>query len=269
MYNYLAAIKALRHLDSSGVLLDGITEPVKEYLRMRGDTVRCVVTALTEEGPTDLAEELARNESVKDEIKIQQDDMTNWETWMPDPVDANPTKVSRSSRQSDIISMVVDIYGSKELFVNEYRNLLAERLLLNLDFNIEKELRNLELLKLRFGEILLHSCEVVLKDISDSKRINSHMHSNVEYDGNKMFEMTALIVSSQFWPPFKKETIEIPDDINKQFECFAKSYEAYKGNRTLNWNTLNGKVEIEIDFANKKLECHHSAGDYFMALPNY
>lgn len=77
--------------------------------------------------------------------------------------------------------MVVDIYGSKELFVNEYRNLLADRLLVQLDFNPEKEIRNLELLKLRFGDSLLHSCEVMLKDISDSKRINSHIQSDLNY----------------------------------------------------------------------------------------
>lgn len=77
--------------------------------------------------------------------------------------------------------MVVDIYGSKELFVNEYRNLLADRLLTQLDFNPEKEIRNLELLKLRFGEALLHSCEVMLKDISDSKRINTHIQSDINY----------------------------------------------------------------------------------------
>lgn len=252
---YVAAIKALRHLDSSGVLLEVITEPVKEYLKARTDTVRTVVTALTEEGPTDLAEELAKGETTKGEIKATAgDDMTNWETWMPDPVDANPKKSSRSSRTADIISMVINIYGSKEVFVNEYRNLLAERLLLNLDFNIEKEIRNLELLKLRFGEQLLHNCEVMLKDISDSKRINAHIHGAADYTADKSFEMSTLIVSSQFWPAFRKETIELPDEIKAQFERYAKSYEAYKGNRTLNWNTFNGRVELEIEFANKRLE---------------
>lgn len=76
--------------------------------------------------------------------------------------------------------MVVDIYGSKELFVGEYRSLLADRLLHQLDFNPEKEIRNLELLKLRFGEMLLHNCEVMLKDISDSKRINANIHNDAE-----------------------------------------------------------------------------------------
>jgi anaphase-promoting complex subunit 2 len=150
--------------------------------------------------------------------------------------------------------MVVDIYGSKELFVNEYRNLLAERLLMQLDFNPEKEIRNLELLKLRFGETLLHSCEVMLKDLSDSKRINTHIHSDQAYSEGKTFEISALIVSSQFWPTFKKETMELPEPIKEQFDKYTKSYESYKGNRTLCWTPLNGKVCVEIELDDRKLE---------------
>ena len=45
-----------------------------------------------------------------------------WESWEPDPVDADPAKVSRGRRSADIISMLVNIYGSKKIFVNEYRD---------------------------------------------------------------------------------------------------------------------------------------------------
>jgi anaphase-promoting complex subunit 2 len=38
-----------------------------------------------------------------------------------------------------------------------------------------KEIRYLELLKLRFGESQLHYCEVMLKDVADSKRLNSRI----------------------------------------------------------------------------------------------
>lgn len=76
--------------------------------------------------------------------------------------------------------MVVDIYGSKEIFVNEYRSLLADRLLSQLDLKSESEIRNLELLKLRFDETMLLSCQVMLKDITDSKRINSHIQTTIE-----------------------------------------------------------------------------------------
>lgn len=180
--------------------------------------------------------------------------------------------------------MVVDIYGSKEIFVNEYRTLLADRLLSQLDFNPGREIRNLELLKLRFEETMLHTCQVMLKDITDSKRINSHIQTTIETPENgkefpsivqteyfiqyfrrrinlfycclyavEMFPLSSLILSSQFWPSFKNDTIELPEELKKVFDCFTKSYEAYKGNRTLFWRPFIGRVELEIEVGSKKL----------------
>lgn len=86
---YVAAIKTIRHLDGTGVLLETITEPVKQYMRSRQDTVRCVASALTDDGPTDLSEELARSEAYVENLTNQNDD---WEKWMPDPIDASTSK---------------------------------------------------------------------------------------------------------------------------------------------------------------------------------
>lgn len=83
---YVAAIKTIRHLDNTGVLLESITEPVKQYMKSRQDTVRCVASALTDDGPTDLAEELARSEAYVENLTNKNDD---WENWQPDPIDAN------------------------------------------------------------------------------------------------------------------------------------------------------------------------------------
>ena len=89
-------------------------------------------------------------------------------------------KTSKSRRTSDIISMLVNIYGSKELFVHEYRNLLADRILSQFSYETSKEIRYLELLKLRFGEAQLHYCEVMIKDVADSRRINAHISDERE-----------------------------------------------------------------------------------------
>ena len=75
----------------------------------------------------------------------------------------------------DSLGQLVSIYGSKELFINEYRNMLAERLLNKVGYDIDRETHTLELLKLRFGESSLHKCEVMLKDMNDSKRINGNV----------------------------------------------------------------------------------------------
>lgn len=40
---YVAAIRSLRELDPSGVLLDLATQPIHQYLRSREDTVRFVL----------------------------------------------------------------------------------------------------------------------------------------------------------------------------------------------------------------------------------
>ena len=45
------------------------------------------------------------------------------------------------------------------------------------------QLRYLELLKLRFGESHLHFCEIMLKDIADSRRINAHIQSEAAKNG--------------------------------------------------------------------------------------
>lgn len=151
--------------------------------------------------------------------------------------------------------MVVDIYGSKEVFANEYRSLLASRLLHQLDFSPEKEIRNLEFLKLRFDESLLHTCEVMLKDISDSKRINAHIHAETkENEDDNSFKLSALILSNQFWPTFKTDKFELPLEFKKVFDRFTKSYEMYKGNRTLCFRPMSGRVELEIEVGNRKLE---------------
>ncbi len=46
------------------------------------------------------------------------------------------------------------------------------------------QVRNLELLKLRFGEGNLYFCEVMIKDVADSKRINSHILSKSNNESN-------------------------------------------------------------------------------------
>lgn len=90
---YIGTIKALRQLDPSGLLLDTITEPIKQYLRGREDTVRCVVSGLLDESSaSDLADELARGgEALQlDPTDSPQETREDWESWQPDPIDSEP-----------------------------------------------------------------------------------------------------------------------------------------------------------------------------------
>lgn len=60
---------------------------------MRDDTVRCVISSLTEDEPSELADELVRGEALQlDEGSASDEETEGWETWNPDPVDADPSK---------------------------------------------------------------------------------------------------------------------------------------------------------------------------------
>lgn len=46
------------------------------------------------------------------------------------------------------------------------------------------KIRTIELLKIRFGETALQICDVMLKDMADSKRINDHVHGDIKVSRN-------------------------------------------------------------------------------------
>ena len=84
----------------------------------------------------------------------QVDDYTD-PNWEPEPIDAGPGTVSsfsqisalisaidfRANKPSDVVSTLVSIYDSKDLFIKELQVLLAQRLLAVTDGNYEKEVR--------------------------------------------------------------------------------------------------------------------------------
>jgi len=274
---YVSAIRALRVLDPSGVLLDAVCDPVRKYLRHREDTVRCIVTDLTDRH-SELAEELVRPQplSVDEGQDTDSDDdviiavssisenviehFTDWERWQPDPVDAARATSCSTRHGGDIISMLVNIYGTRDLFVSEYRQLLAERLLTKFSFDTHRDVRHVELLKLRFGDSLLHNCEVMLKDISDSRRINARIMEEKPAasislsSSTEHVTMNALIISEQFWPPQRLRDTDspllLPTPLREAIDEFTRSFEVLKGNRTLNWKTHLGFVDIEVELSN-------------------
>ena len=53
---YVSAIKALRQLDPTGVTLEAVSDRVRTYLKARSDTIRQIVTSLTDPETSELLE---------------------------------------------------------------------------------------------------------------------------------------------------------------------------------------------------------------------
>jgi anaphase-promoting complex subunit 2 len=139
----------------------------------------------------------------------------------------------------------VNIYGSRELFVNEYRMMLADKLLQNQTYNTDQDVQTLELLKLRFGEDSLQQCETMVRDLDESKRINHHIHkSELERkDGQAPLVAEATIVSSQFWPPLQSEDFALHASVAAQIERYKDAFNAFK-TRQLTFHNSLGSVQV-------------------------
>lgn len=143
---YISAIRSLRILDPSGVTLEAIGGDIQMYLKERPDAVRCIVRSLT--GASDAGGELLEElEACPDSQALEGDDSDHGDQaeggdgmdWEPDPLEADPTKTSRSRRTADIIAILVGMFGNKELFVHEYKSLLGDKLLCKSSYDTDQE----------------------------------------------------------------------------------------------------------------------------------
>lgn len=148
---YISTIRSLRMLDAQGVLLSRVAGPIRQHLRYverrlgdeltecrgREDTIRCIVSSLTEEG-SQLVKELAATTDAP-QVHDAQDEAEDYNDpkWTPDPIDA--TVDFRKSKGSDIIQSLVSIYDTKDVFIKELQVRLAQQLLAIRDYAFENE----------------------------------------------------------------------------------------------------------------------------------
>jgi anaphase-promoting complex subunit 2 len=104
--------------------------------------------------------------------RLEDDGDLDWDdmAWVPDPIDAGANY--RRSRDEDVIGTIISSLGSPETFIREFQLILTERLLSDQP-NFEQEVRVLNLLKKRFGEGALQNCDVMIRDIRESRRLDA------------------------------------------------------------------------------------------------
>nr|GEW69927.1 anaphase-promoting complex subunit 2 isoform X1 [Tanacetum cinerariifolium] len=218
-----------------------------------------------------LLEELNRDEENQENTglddDINTDDKQAWidiQRWEPDPIEADPLKGSRYRRKVDVLGMIVSIIGSKDQLINEYRVMLAEKLLNKTDYDIDTEIRTLELLKIHFGESSMQKCEIMLNDLIDSKRTNTNVKNTINQLSQTGAEsrehevsfdiLDATIISSNFWPPIQDEDVNIPEPMDQLLGDYAKRFHEIKTPRKLLWKKNLGTVKLELDFEDRTLQ---------------
>lgn len=159
---YILMIKALRVLDSSEILLNYVASPVRQYLMSRKDTVRCIIESMIEQKDSDLYGELKKGGSLEYGPDEDDEESGPGENWMPTQRNLQ-LREANSQKGLDILGVLVSIYGSTDVFVQEYRNILAEKLLGNATYGIDEEIATLELLKIR--SVLIDASTFTLNNV--------------------------------------------------------------------------------------------------------
>ncbi|OBT93762.1 hypothetical protein VE01_08136 [Pseudogymnoascus verrucosus] len=283
---YIAMICSFHALDHSKVLLDRVAYPLQVYLCSREDTVRIIITGLLADKDVEKGKPSSSNgdklvelayllNSGVDSTQGPDDDM-DWNDmeWVPDPVDAGPGYKRR--KNVDIIGTLIGVLGSQDVFIKEFQSIIGDNLLKN-DGDFDREIKVLELLKTRFGESSLQSCEVMIKDIQDSRRLNSAIRRAQKLDpsaeeittaslhtlrtaqddmspeGLLKPSLHAKILSRLFWPQLQDETYKVPDPIAHLQQRYEAGFESLKNARKLAWLHALGHATVDIELEDRTI----------------
>uniref|UniRef100_A0A0N4Z4B1 Anaphase-promoting complex subunit 2 n=1 Tax=Parastrongyloides trichosuri TaxID=131310 RepID=A0A0N4Z4B1_PARTI len=252
---YASCVESLKILDNTCVMMHRICKIIKDYIKKRPDTVRSIVNYLINDSSSDWHTKTQQNSGlivdeedmaqVNDEFlpSVEENTIRYWKQWKPDPPDAPPGDSRFYRQSSDLFNMLVSIYGSKELFVKEYRQLLSERLIEEEFADIVSEKRYLELMKRRFTDGELQNCEVMLKDIKDSRL------TDIKLDEKNIvkFSTQVRVISKHFWPKIEYLTFKLPDIFKDATNKYKKSFEEFRASRTLTYYSSSGTVLLNVE----------------------
>ncbi|KAM7192242.1 anaphase-promoting complex subunit 2 [Naviculisporaceae sp. PSN 640] len=229
--------------------------------------------------PTTLVElAVLLNDPAQSRRVSPEDEELDWNDmqWLPDPVDAGANY--KRPKSEDVIGTLISALGSEDVFIKEFTSIIAERLLSD-PVRFDQELRVLDLLKRRFGEPALQNCDVMIKDIQDSRRLDvairktwqqrkleqkllvtpvgpASRQTNDE-SGSEETQYQSRILSRLFWPSLEREHFLLPAPIVEEQKRYEQGYENLKSGRKLTWLNQLGQTHVELELADRtvSLDC--------------
>lgn len=99
-------------------------------------------------------------------------------------------------KSRDPVAMLISMCDSPKDFIKGYSDKLGEVLLSTKEYDTDQEVRRLELLKRNFPSDTFIRCDIMLRDLDDSRRLDKMIHENRGI--GKSFH--AIILSRCYWP---------------------------------------------------------------------
>lgn len=299
---YISMIRTFHALDHSKVLLSRVVPSLQLYLVQREDAVRIVVTGLlASQEEVEQAQKAASSQAIgmgrrgklielamllndpdqQRRVDVDEEDL-DWAdmNWFPDPVDAGVNY--KRPKSEDVIGTLITTLGSQDVFIKEFQNIIADNLL-STQTTFTQEQKVLDLLKQRFGDSALQNCEVMIKDIHDSRKVDTHIRRielglppqpprafgtpitplryealgrDLDVNEERLGQVPyhARILSRLYWPNIVQETFVLPQEVEERQNKYDLGFERLKPGRKLAWLHQLGQVTVEMDLEDRTVE---------------
>ncbi|KAI9276817.1 hypothetical protein BDA99DRAFT_119205 [Phascolomyces articulosus] len=256
LQQYILCIQCLKVIDPTCSILVPIIDVMRDYWSSkRSDVVPAVVDMIREGEEYGLDDENIY-EFGEGEIERQDDNKDE------------RGQLSRLQQMSlDPIAMLISICGATTDFVEKYQEKLGKALMLSNNYETDEEMIKLEMLKRRFPENTMTSCDIMIKDMAESRRLDRQIHED-EQQVQSTFH--AMILSRHYWPEEEnaddddylqdeggskqKGSISILEDMDQTLKAYQDKFKHYKANRKLHWTPNQGSVSIELEFRSRTVE---------------
>lgn len=143
---------------------------------------------------------------------------------------------------------------SPDIFIKELQHVLAQRFLTSEHLNFQREAELIEMFKSRFEQIHIQQCEIMLRDVVESKKVDKDIHlretklpSAEEPNFVELGDIQVKVLSRFYWPPLKDEAFEFPHVMKDIAERYENRWRAIKKGRRLEWLKALGHVTVELE----------------------
>ncbi|KAF1799750.1 hypothetical protein FB192DRAFT_1308358 [Mucor lusitanicus] len=261
---YIDCIRSVSVIDPSCDIMESIIELIEHYLKtFRKDVTAGVVHLIRN------AHEYSNLQVEDADIYVfKKSELNNEEL----PLDAvvikedRPAQLRRLQQKSkDSIAMLISVCSSLKDFIKGYSDKLGHVLLSTNNYDTTEEIQRLELLKRNFPPDTFLRCDIMLQDVTDSRRLDTSVHLNHGINPN----LHAIIVSRKYWPGGndEDEDDDLDDDSNMEdgnnasikmwpgqqesLEEYDQEFRKIKKSRKLKFLPTKGSVRLNLEFESR------------------
>ncbi|KAF8283682.1 putative Cullin family [Trypanosoma cruzi] len=249
--------------NDQGSVIFTIVGDTLEHLKKRRDCVSAVVQAITQPSADSVLHVDLQNFSPNSFTSVAADDDEVNEDALFSVAGQSPLS---SHERPDVLRVLLSAISVTSI-VEEYKRLLASQLLGKKlhDFDTTAEEEVLERLKCAFGEDVLASCVVMIRDLQASRRHTLHMKEayrraaaeGLPQEKRRDWPLSIDVLSTTSWPKLSAflpagETQPVPERYNPHplftsaMEDVMEEYKRMKANQRLEWIPSHGYVSLEL-----------------------